>query len=506
MIVKGFRALFPTLAGTEGLDHQSHYMLAYGSASVNKMKSILQPMKDAGETLFWAYTDRWEGDYPAKALATLDAAQEIGMTVSFGGHGGMAGQQDIDMMLAVKDHPAVHKIGGKPVYTYYQWNKGLYQNTLNLLAANGISRNDYVLLVNTQYATEITYTVNTPQGVLLTGFRNGTISSPYLLVETNQTFVFYDDTVIYENYSNYPHFNDKALPFMLDTYGINGLVNFAVDKSLQACINENLWVSAACKAKSKIFVAGLSFSYASTSFHHYGYSGLAQLLDGILVSKPEMTSFTTANDKAELTYVRDDGSTAIAGLYYAPEPEAGFHYDNNTRFILTDHTGVYKFSRPWIEAHKAGEDNPVFTQDKMFCCYWLHPVDAALIPTIPSEVSALGSHFNQSWWDQTLYKLGNQNVPGIKTNFATQIGKISMTAQLATAGYLQIVINGQTYTSPIKAAGVAHWECPQALGTPVFSILNSDMSTRITGQGQQAITNSIVKGGWNYLATEITPA
>jgi hypothetical protein len=521
MIVKGIRLIAgtPEVINASGKQYTSHCMLAFTGFTSN-LKGWVQEMKDAGYNNIWAYSDYFDYAYQLRCLELMDACHEVGgITVTVGAHGANAGYNDINMMLVTKDHPAMYRINGKPVYTYYGWNYYNYNNTLNLLAANGLQRSDYILLVNGLYAYQIEWGITNPDNGhnLLQDFRDGVVTdNPHIIVygepgaQYSQPYYYYDDGLVILNYTGSPHKNDKGVPFMLDEMGIDGLVNFAVDKSTTNIINENNWVNTKVNAREgKYYMAGVNAFYASVSFQDRGFDGAASVWQNILMmpaaDRPLLLNDTTTNDFVELSYQSPMPTPVVNGLSYLPELSRGFTVGDNTRFVLTDHTGVQKFLRPYVNAYLSDADAITITQDKIFAWYWLHPVDAPVIPTIPPEVVALGNQFTQAYWASTVYGTVNRhNVYGIKSFLFGGINKIRMAAHLTSPAYLKIGINGQVYTSPLREVGLAYWEIPQELGTPSFSIVSDDGSTvRKSGVGPQPITNSCYPGGWNPLIVEI---
>jgi hypothetical protein len=500
MIVSGIKVVAPEPIVT------NHTMISFTDFSTDLVQSV-QDIKDAGSNRIWAYCDYYEGDYIEWMADLMDAAQTVGIKVTPGAHGANKGQKDIDLILATKDHPAIFKISGKPVYTYYQFRKDLYEETLDLLTANNLQRSDYKLLVNALYAYEIEYPLANPNtgNNLLEDFRDG-LGSPYDIEydDYTQRYYYYNDSVVIEYYSASPHKVDNGIDFMLDNYGIDGLVNFGVDKILSATINENNWVSAACKAKGKLFIGGYNMFYASVSFQDHGFEGTASIWQSVIdmpvSDRPSGMSETTANDHVELSYMSPLMNPVVDGLAYIPDISEGFTLGTNTRFVLTDHSGINKFLRPFINAYKTNSETVSFGEEKIFVWYWLHPLDAPFIPTIPAEVSALGAQFTQGYWDTTVYAAANHNVPGIKFQLADSINKIRMAAHLTSPGYLKI----NNTLSTLKSAGPAYFEIAQALGTVTCSIIAADgVTVRKTGVGPQPITNSIYPGAFNPMIVEL---
>jgi hypothetical protein len=193
------------------------------------------------------------------------------------------------------------------------------------------------------------------------------------------------------------------------------------------------------------------------------------------------------------------------GLSYIPALNAGFNLGDNVRYPLTDHSGIQKFLRPWVNAFLNNQTAPSFKQDKIFAWYWLHPVNVEPTSTIPSVFSGY-AHLNQTWWNNTVYGSGYINVGGgnqvygIRYLNGNGFEKIRVAAHLTSPAKLRI----NDTLSETFPAGAAYFEIPMGTfrGVPTFAIVRTNSQDK-TGSGPQAITNSVFPGGWNFLAVEI---
>ncbi len=326
-----------------------------------------------------------------------------------------------------------------------------------------------------------------------------------------------------EGFFGFPSIDVSQVDHLYDTYtNLDGLINFAVDKGgsgteedpapdnyISHIITENNYISDSSKRKGKTAMAGVNCFYASIQFTDFGFKGTAAIWQAIIdlavADRPLAVNDTTADDYVELSYISPTLTTMTSGLAHIPVVSAGFFDGDNTREVLTDHSGVQKFLRPWIDAFLNDSLTVTFPTERIFSWYWLHPSTAPLIPTIPAAVTALnstanGNKYTQSWWNNTVWAVGSSQVDQMKI-YMTKMDTIRMAVHLTSSGYLKI----NSTLSTLQSAGAAYFEIPVSTfrGTPTFSIINTDGTTvRKTGTGLQAITDSCYPGGWNFLATE----
>ncbi len=456
--------------------YSTHLMIAFVGHADN-LQAWIQSLKDAGYNHLWAHMDDYGGYYVPGLQRVLDAAQAVGgITVSPGTAGGMTPEKVKQVVLDSYHHPALLKLGGKRVYADYGHDTAQSNAAVALLAAEGIERSTYLLLANTLYPIQ--------NGASWLEHASGTPA------DVNAVNHAYD----------------------LDP-NLDGVINFAVDKgtsdattAISRIINENTVTTQASAARGKLTMAGVNAFYASVQFTDLGFAGPAAIWQSLLDSaiRPEFVNDTTANDYTELSYMAPLENSAPDGLAYVPLVDAGYVLGPTVRTPLLDHSGVQRFLRPWSDAYRSGAAQPVFTADRMFAWYSLHPAGAPLIATLPGPVAALSGPFTQTWWSGTVYATGNSavgglnQVDGIRTRLGPQLGTIRMAAHLTAPAQLKI----NDTLSAVMPQGAAYFEIPQALGLPTFSIVRNGVTVR-SGVGRQPITDSVWPGAWNCLATEI---
>lgn len=455
--------------------YTAHIMLAFTNFSPD-LKAWMLEMKKAGYNLFWAYMDYYAGDYIKWTKNFLDTAHEVNVPVMLGSHGDNSGEKDVQMVLNSWNHPAIFKLNGKKVYSKYSFFNERFKSTVDGLQKAGIDKSKYLFLVNGLYPVETTWKAKGTYSERVTG-------TPWTL---------------------------SGVKYMYDHYDIDGIINFAIDKKLEANIYENSLIVKGSKERGKIAMAGISAYYASVSFYDYGFSGAANMWNDILkqpvADRPMIVNDTTANDYAELSYLSPMLTPVLNGLLYIPSITAGFTLGNNIRYPLTDHSGIQTFLRPWIDAYKSNAVQPVFHSDKIFAWYYLHPADVKLMPDIPEELSRYGKNLNQAWWKNTVYATGNIQIGGTNQVYGIQkllgagMGKIRMAAHLIKPAQLNI----NHTISEIFPAGAAYFEVEvnDFRGVPSFAIIRNGKVVR-SGLGKQAITDSVWPGGWNCLVTKV---
>ena len=300
---------------------------------------------------------------------------------------------------------------------------------------------------------------------------------------------------------------------LYQTRPLDGLINFAVDQGdKQNTIRTNRLITQTSIQQGKFSMGGVSAFYASVSFSDFGFRGAAEVWDSLLAlpltGRPTAMSDITANDYAELSYMSPMVVPPTNGLSFIPPLSSGFTLGNMIRYPLTDHGGIQKFLRPWVDAFLNNQPVPVFTQDRMFAWYWLHPKDQAPSTAVPALFSPY-PNLNQQWWNNTVYAtgsidVGNTNqINGMKTYIGAGMEKIRMAAHLTAPARLKI----NDSISDLKPAGAAFYEIEMGSfrGTPTFSIIRGGVEVN-SGTGPQPITNNVFPGGWNFLATEVTGA
>jgi hypothetical protein len=172
------------------------------------------------------------------------------------------------------------------------------------------------------------------------------------------------------------------------------------------------------------------------------------------------------------------------------------------RYPLLDHTGMQKFYRPWVDAYLANATAAAFQADKIFCRYMLHPASIGARTEVPYMFYDQ-PHFNQAYWDNTLYAQPDRYTPiGLMRYEGLNSEAIKMAAHLTTPAQLKI----NDTLSDLMPAGSAWFEIPLGSfrGTPRFAIVRDGLEIKF-GYGEQDITDDPFPGGWGLLSTEINP-
>lgn len=452
----------------------------------NNMDEWLNQMKASGYNLIWAHLDDYTGSYVTTLKNLLDAAQRVGgIPVMTGASWWVSPSLVSQMFHDTWDHPAIFRIGGKRVYTSWDYQPDNQRTVDSLLSIQNISKSQYYLWVHSRYP----YSWDggkTWVGEYLS-------SDGYVKWETGVAGIVED---IDHLYNTRPQ--------------LDGLINFAVDLGgKQKVINTNRLITKSSLQRGKFSMAGVSALYASVSFSDFGFKGAAEIWDSVLASpagcRPTAMSDITANDYAELSYISPMVIPPVNGLCYVPPLNAGFHLGENIRYPLTDHSGVQKFLRPWVDAFLNNQVSPSFSEDRMFAWYWLHPKDQQPNPVLPDLFNGYPQS-NQEWWNSTVYATGNisvggtNQVYGMKTYIPDGMNKIRMAAHLTAPAQLKI----NDSLSEVKPAGAAYFEIPMESfrGVPTFGIVRDGVEIK-KGPGVQPITDNAFPGGWNFLSTEI---
>jgi hypothetical protein len=455
----------------------------------NNMEEWLNNMKAAGYNLIWAHLDDYAGNYKTTLQNLMEAANRVGGIQIMPGVSWWVDPQNITQMFQdTWDMPALFKIGGKRIYTGWDYQPGNQNIVDSLLNLHNITKDKYYLWVHSRYPYSYDGG-NTWVGEYLSssGYNNWSSSSTALQLEG-----------VGHLYKTRPQ--------------VDGLINFAVDQgSNKNIINTNKFITESSIERGKFSMVGVSAFYASVSFADYGFNGAAEIWDSVLSSpvgsRATAMSDITANDYAELSYISPTVTPSVNGLSFIPPLNSGYTLGNNIRYPVIDHSGIQKFLRPWVEAFKNNMQSPSFTEDRMFAWYWLHPRDQQPSSVIPSIFSGY-PHLNQEWWNNTVYATGSINVGGTNQVYGMQgflsggMDKIRMAAHLTAPAQLKI----NNTLSDVMPAGAAYFEIDMGSfrGTPTFSIVRNGVEIK-KGEGLQPITNNAFPGGWNFLATEILP-
>lgn len=455
----------------------------------NDMNNWVREMKESGYNLIWAHLDDYSGYYITTLKSLMDAATRVGgIYVMPGTSSWVEPKKVFQMFVDTWDHPGLFKIENKRVYSGWDYQPDNQRLIDNLLLTKQISKTQYYLWVHSRYP----YSYN-----------NGkTWVGEY---QSNDGLIYWSGSTSATKPEEIEHLY-QTRPWL------DGLINFAVDQGgKDKTIRTNKVIIETSLKNGKFSMAGISSVYASVSFTDFGFKGSANIWDSILAlpidKRPTAVSDITANDYAELSYISPIVNPPVNGLSYVPSLNSGYTLGNNIRYPLTDHSGIQKFLRPWVDAFKNNQNKPIFSEDRIFVSYYLHPPNQKPSRTLPSVFKGY-SNLDQKWWNTTVFatgfiKVGNTNqVEGIKKYFEDGLNKIRMAAHLVAPAQLKI----NNSLSELKPAGTAYYEIEVGTfrGTPSFSIIRNGVEIK-KGNGLQPITNNVFPGGWNFLATEILP-
>ncbi len=485
-LVSSWVAIVP--AGFNTTKYYTAHVMVNLLSFTNNMVEWVSTMKASGYNLIWAHLDDYSGSYIPTLKRLMDAADSVGGIKVMPGASWWVDPNRVSQMYQdTWNHPALFKIGGKKIYTSWDYKPDNQSVLDNLLTQNNMPRDQYYLWPSSRYPFSYD-NGNTFVGEHLSpaGFLDW-----YGISSAGQV------TDIDHLYQTRPQ--------------LDGLINFAVDQgNKQNTIRTNRLIAQSSIQRGKFSMGGVSAFYASVSYTDFGFKGAAEVWDSIIAlpftGRPTAMSDITANDYAELSYMAPTVIPPTNGLSYIPPFSSGFTIGDNIRYPLTDHSGIQKFLRPWVDAFLNNQAAPVFTEDRMFAWYWLHPKDQAPTTTVPALFSGY-PQLSQQWWNSTLYATGNINiggtdqVQGMKTYIGAGMEKIRLAAHLTAPARLKI----NDSISEIMPAGAAFYEIEMGSfrGTPTFSIIRSGAEVK-KGTGLQPITNNVFPGGWNFLATEIT--
>jgi len=451
--------------------YATHVMLAFTDFAPH-YKTWLQNLRQDGYNLLWGYMDVYSGTYPLWTRHLLDTAKAAGLPVMLGMPGGAAPAEIMQMIIDTRNHPAVFRIKNKPVYSIYYYKQSAFQTVLDLLEQHGIHKSDFVLWSS-------------------------------LLYPQNQYWKGPDAWA--ENYSLLE--NEKSAHHVYDyNTNLDGVINFSVDKATSAdglarerVIFENTTITRVGRARRKLTMVGVSMLYHSVQDWDLGFSGADSIWRAIIKTpvalRPEAVCDVTANDYKELSYMSRLEAPETNGLSYLPPLSAGFTFGNGARIPLLDHSGIQKFFKPYIEAYKNKKQAIKITADHIFAWYPLHPRNVAPSNAIPAELSSY-KQITQGFWNSSPYA---KTPAWVSDGKLPNFNKIRMAVHLKAPA--KLVING-TVSAAIYPAGIAFFEIPLAMGTPVFKIQRNGVDVANV-KGQQPITNNPWPGGWDYLIQQL---
>ncbi len=541
--------------------YTTHLMNALTSHGQDQQQWINYEVDSAGHNNFWLYADYWYGGSTAQSV--MDAIHNAGATFMPGMQFSavqVPNENKLSMVQQTWNHPGMYKHNGKRLYL--GWDTQYLQDTVkNAMAQAGYNREDWKYVVNTRFPYDFGVHglyLKFPVNDTTTSYRvyggcchvvgnwlslPGQLRpSPVIKIDTASDYLTLTVShtlgvsaaanspvgMWYENYSTIPSENPVGsanhlfdiLPFQ----GVDGVINFAVDKpgqagTLQNIINENLATSAAqATHPNTIVIAGINADYSSAGQVDHGLEGVLSQVKAILAIRPVSNwplgiSETTANDYVE----RSDMSRAqnpydpVTGFSFVPARNAGYTLGSTLSYPLLDNSAINKYIRPWIEKFKNTDTTPVtFTTDRIFYWYQLHPrtvalADGTVIPALLDSIwpAMINGIPKLQYWASTYYVTSDEKTNNIRASMPVTFDDIRMTAHLSAPAILRITIGGVDYDSPLRSGPDAAWQIPlgSKLGTPSFKLVRNGVVVK-EGVGIQPITNNIYPGGFNRLTKE----
>ena len=455
---------------------------------------------EAGQVVWftdWNATSTYApGNYYKRTINLLNACVSAGIPCMLALHGSHYGIERAQFILDTINHPGMYKLEGKPTYASYIFSKTEYDKTLDILLEAGVPKSKFMFIANTLYPPYIYYAKPPHYNDLDTGggagLKNGLNGG-----ESTITHLYNRDSYV------------------------DGFLNFSCDKGYSGNTDyefwnnwENMCLAGGSYKYKKYAFAGITGIYGSVQFVIAAFVGVGYFWNQILAlpveQRPLGVCDNTANDLKELSYVATMPGETVNGLTYIPRRNSGFTLGKDIRYPLLDHTGMQQFARPYFTAFLNKQANITITEEKIFGFYWLHPVNADYVTTMPSQFEGdktLGKTLadQKAFWATTVFATGYINVAGVNqvNGFkakGAEMETIYMAVHLTAPAKLKI----NNTISAIIPAGVGYFQIPQVLGVPYFAILEIDgVTVRKEGFGRYEITQGCFPGGWNPAAIEI---
>lgn len=467
----------------------SHVMVAFPDFAIPGMFTWLQKEKAAGLNHMWAHVDRYDSvggsSYRARLKRLMDTAYAVGgIAVSPGMSGPMTAKEMKQEFLDTYQHPAMYKIGGKPVYIIYDFDSTKLVKFVDSLTNNGIPKSSYIVWVNTFQYPQYQYWLPTPVWVNHVGLLEDSASAAQV-------------------------YNFNPL--------VDGLVNFSVDKATsvdsiakQRNINENLWITQASNARpGKSAYAGISMSYHNPLVQDWdlGFRGMDSIAKAQVAlardKRAKVFGLNTNNDMGEISHTGIPFTPEVSGLFYQPALTS-HSYVATGFFPSLDHSGVTKFLEPYFTALKNGTPNIIITTNAIFAKYGLHPPGATPSNVIPAALVPY-RYADSTMITQTKWNLSPAaNAPTwVAAGKRPKYSRIEMAAWLTDSA--QLVINGNISPTTFPP-GVAFYDIAMPTTglpiTPTFSIRVGGVNI-ITVSGNQPITTSTWPGQYDFLIQQL---
>ena len=439
--------------------------------------------------------------YGRRLFQFLDTAYAAGMPVMVGCHGASLGYVIANMYCNVWNHPALAKYNGKVLFANYMLNQSKLNDAINYLQAFGISHSQYTIVAYPGTYPWYIYYGKPPR------WADHYSAMPFYKGLLGQ---FRDTTTLDRFYQVHPNL-DGIINFSADKGGMGDRKNGTYNKNYAGQNSyENSYASSYGAAHGKLSIGGITPVYASAQYYNLGFYYVANMWQDILEmpvsQRPIGMCDVTANDYVELSYMSPAGAYEKNGLLYFPKPNSGFTLGYKARYPLADHSGMAEFTRPYAKAFLHNASAPIIDSEAIFYSYYLHPVNPALQKTVPDDLkndTNLGrdSASRQAFWLNTGFAKGRQapqigySIGIIQDYLYGEMDTIYMGAHLLKPGFLKI----NNTISKLLPAGVQTFAVKQAMGIPVFAILNPNGTVRKECRGVQPITNNSYPGGWNNI-------
>jgi hypothetical protein len=467
------------------------------------LRSYLTEHKRVGYNTVWLFTDsyaKYDGSmdsaYWYSTKRYLDMADSLGLKVILGTQSDYNQYAAADVYSTFWNHPAILKWKGKRIFAGYDYLEGSGQSLIAEMGKRGHTEATFEIWASTRYS------------------------------EWNPSGNFWVD-----RYQNTPKDTAAVGRTIQQAPAMKGILGFVAargnsgDYGLPVAgqvpsnvtydiIHENELVAETAKNYGLTSVSGVIGFYASVNYLNFGFKGIGAMMKNIIAKpldkRPNGITVITGNDYGELSYTSKVAHVSN-GLFWMPDQaRQPFPLGQNIRLKLTDHSGIEEFIKPWADAFVQNRTVPVITEDKMFAWYWIHTDSVKTSTGMPAEVAALNNPiYTQDYWNQTIYADSNSLKMGslhyIKEKLSAAMNEIRMAAWLTAPAYLEIETAKGVYRSGLQPAGDAYWQCPQALGTPIFRIIRSGIVVK-QASGPQPVTNNIYPGAFNPLIITLNNA
>lgn len=451
----------------------THDMLAFWGYAYPSGKAYMDTLKVEGFNNIWAYGDEYTytgNNYAAKFKQMMDTANIVGISVMPGISSGTVTEM-MHMILDLKDHPAIYRRNGVPVFNIYYYREDVWLRCRDSLIAHGVPRSAYIVTAH-----------------MLAPIPNG--SGGWIEYAGNLT-------------------STAAANHIWDVNSAEGIVNFAVDKgsSTDNTVNnqiilENSINASVGKARGKIVFAGINSIYTSAQYTDLGYWGPYSQMMAILslpvALRPDGIMETTMNDYKERSYMSRSQNLfgEYGALAFIPALSLNFTFGPNISCYPTaDHSGMNKFLKPLFDAYKNRDVTFTITTDRIFVKHAFHPRTAPHTTVIP-PVFAGRADITPTWWNASPFMVTPTWASG-----GLLPGYDSICVAVHLTAPAQIKINSTTSATTFSA-GIAFFSIPIALGTVRVAIVRGGVEV-LVGTSPQTIVNETYPGGYSEVEIQL---